>query len=182
MSIESTTAVLNLAQELTAEEFRLLLLITEASTDYKGWLTVNWDNVLDKCGLTEQQCGRILRGLQSGGLIAVGTGNWAIQMSVGDLRCPVPLQPAVLVWIAGMTAPGTEQSPKEHYRKRPVPRSIRDYVFERDNYTCRHCGDTEALTVDHIHPESKGGTAEPDNLQTLCRTCNSRKGTRVAVS
>lgn len=36
------------------------------------------------------------------------------------------------------------------------------------------------LSIDHIHPERHGGTLDEDNLQTLCRPCNSRKGSRVA--
>jgi 5-methylcytosine-specific restriction endonuclease McrA len=51
-------------------------------------------------------------------------------------------------------------------------------VWERDDFTCRHCGSRKHLTVDHIHPESKGGKMTMDNAQTLCRSCNSRKGAR----
>ncbi len=63
-------------------------------------------------------------------------------------------------------------------------RSIAFRVFQRDDYRCRHCGSdgTEPgrdLTVDHMLPVSRGGTNELANLQTLCRSCNSRKGTRI---
>ena len=47
---------------------------------------------------------------------------------------------------------------------------------ERDNFTCLHCGVRKHLSVDHIVPESGGGTLSSKNLQTLCRTCNSKKG------
>ena len=33
------------------------------------------------------------------------------------------------------------------------------------------------MTIDHIHPQSKGGTDRKDNLQLLCGACNSTKGT-----
>lgn len=63
--------------------------------------------------------------------------------------------------------------------REPKPNKKRLAVFARDNHQCRSCGSTEHLTVDHIVPRSKGGTHHLDNLQTLCRSCNSRKGART---
>lgn len=51
-------------------------------------------------------------------------------------------------------------------------------LAERDGRSCKHCGTTEKLTVDHIVPRSRGGTNDINNLQILCRACNSRKGAR----
>lgn len=68
--------------------------------------------------------------------------------------------------------------PKMGYQKKPIPRSLRTAVFERDMYRCKICEGYKSLTADHIFPESKGGLATMDNLQTLCRSCNSRKGNR----
>lgn len=62
--------------------------------------------------------------------------------------------------------------------KAAIKQSIRTQVFERDFYRCLHCGTHKDLTVDHIHPESLGGSLELGNLQTLCRSCNSSKGVR----
>jgi hypothetical protein len=64
------------------------------------------------------------------------------------------------------------------YRKQPIPSDLRWAVWERDDFTCRECGTRRDLSVDHIVPESKGGAMTPENLQTLCRPCNSRKGAR----
>jgi DNA-binding transcriptional ArsR family regulator len=61
-----------------------------------------------------------------------------------------------------------------------IPSELRWQVWERDNFTCKHCGKRQFLSVDHIHPESAGGQATLDNLQTLCRSCNSRKGARIS--
>jgi hypothetical protein len=63
-------------------------------------------------------------------------------------------------------------------KKEKIPRRIAKAVFERDGYRCVHCGTWLDLTVDHITPESKGGALDMDNLQTLCGSCNSRKGAR----
>ena len=61
----------------------------------------------------------------------------------------------------------------------PVPKKIRDQVFDRDGRRCIQCGAEENLTADHIHPVAKGGKTALKNLQTLCRSCNSRKGAKV---
>lgn len=63
--------------------------------------------------------------------------------------------------------------------KEPIPNEIRWAVWERDNFTCQKCGTRKFLSVDHIIPESKGGTLEMNNLQALCCTCNSRKGAKM---
>jgi len=63
--------------------------------------------------------------------------------------------------------------------KRPRPRVklTRREIFIRDDYTCQYCGKhTSDLTIDHIHPRSKGGPHTWDNLVSACRTCNHRKG------
>ena len=56
--------------------------------------------------------------------------------------------------------------------------SVRKMVFERDNYQCKKCGATSNLSIDHIKPVVKGGGNELDNLQCLCKSCNSIKGVK----
>jgi len=63
--------------------------------------------------------------------------------------------------------------------KQKISGSLAKKVFERDVYRCKCCETHLDLTVDHIHPESKGGDLSMDNLQTLCRSCNSKKGVAV---
>jgi len=69
--------------------------------------------------------------------------------------------------------PGKYQPTKQN-----IPQSFRMAVFERDNFTCKHCGSRNNLSVDHIIPESRGGQLTMENAQTLCKTCNCRKGNR----
>lgn len=55
----------------------------------------------------------------------------------------------------------------------------RQRIYLRDDYRCRHCGLTENLTLDHIQPLAGIGPkpwVRDDELQTLCRSCNARKG------
>lgn len=69
--------------------------------------------------------------------------------------------------------------PAQKPKKGVIPRALRKAVFERDGYRCKQCDGHVDLCADHIFPESKGGETTLDNLQTLCRSCNSKKGSRV---
>lgn len=83
-----------------------------------------------------------------------------------------------------------------HYRNRPIvqahyaerrkkanaalaSKSLRQQVFDRHGEACLKCGDTSDLAIDHIVPVALGGTDELDNLQVLCRSCNSSKGSSL---
>jgi len=62
-----------------------------------------------------------------------------------------------------------------YYKLKP----LRKKVFERDDYTCQYCGDRGGeLECDHIHPVSKGGSNDIDNLATACKLCNRSKRTK----
>lgn len=62
-----------------------------------------------------------------------------------------------------------------HRPRVPVTKFVRALVFARDGYACVECGSADALSIDHIIAWANGGTNDPDNLQTLCVPCNSRK-------
>ena len=52
-----------------------------------------------------------------------------------------------------------------------------DKVKEFNN-KCAICGKELKLTVDHIKPVSKGGMNTIDNIQPLCKSCNSKKSNK----
>lgn len=53
---------------------------------------------------------------------------------------------------------------------------IREMVFSKDGRKCVQCGNKQKLTIDHILPVKLGGDNSLTNLQTLCKSCNSKKG------
>jgi len=57
---------------------------------------------------------------------------------------------------------------------------MREQIRQRANFACEYCGVTETdtggqLTVDHFHPQSKGGDDNLDNLLYCCVRCNQYK-------
>jgi 5-methylcytosine-specific restriction endonuclease McrA len=49
--------------------------------------------------------------------------------------------------------------------------------------TCFYCSEaSKELTVDHVVPLSRGGEDSPANIVPACRSCNSSKGAKDAVS
>lgn len=70
--------------------------------------------------------------------------------------------------------PRKPSKPKKH-----ISYALRTKVFGRDAYRCKQCGDWHNLSIDHVLPESLGGTLDLNNLQTLCMPCNMKKGNRI---
>lgn len=51
-------------------------------------------------------------------------------------------------------------------------------LIERDGHKCNTCNAELHLTIDHIIPLSRGGSDNIENLQLLCRSCNSQKNNK----
>jgi hypothetical protein len=60
-----------------------------------------------------------------------------------------------------------------------VTRTQRARILERDGYVCLSCGAKEHLCIDHVLPVSRGGDSSDENLQTLCLSCNTKKGNKL---
>jgi 5-methylcytosine-specific restriction endonuclease McrA len=64
-------------------------------------------------------------------------------------------------------------------KKERIPLNLRRRVIERDGLYCVYCDDdlSDSEThMDHVIPESQGGTTDYNNLQVTCRKCNLAKG------
>lgn len=72
----------------------------------------------------------------------------------------------------------------------PISRTI---VYRKHNYICTSCGvkclhpnkdnynQSNAATLDHIIPKSKGGSHTYDNVTLLCRSCNTIKSDKIVT-
>jgi 5-methylcytosine-specific restriction endonuclease McrA len=77
----------------------------------------------------------------------------------------------------------------EHKRRALKKQTISTVTLEqweklkqKYNHTCLSCGKVEPdikLELDHIVPLSKHGTNDISNIQPLCKSCNSSKGTKT---
>jgi 5-methylcytosine-specific restriction endonuclease McrA len=69
-------------------------------------------------------------------------------------------------------------------RRKPMPRWLRGWIIDRDDATCYLCGLScwpHEIHIDHVVPVSRGGDDHPSNLRVACRTCNMRKGKKMAT-
>ncbi len=65
-----------------------------------------------------------------------------------------------------------------------IPDALQQQVAERSQHRCSYCQSQQrvmgvSLTIDHIVPQSLGGTSDLDNLCLACWDCNLIKGDRT---
>lgn len=58
-------------------------------------------------------------------------------------------------------------------------KDIRNKVFSLYGKSCLNCGSNYKLALDHIKPICIGGKNTIENLQPLCKNCNSKKGKKI---
>lgn len=64
-------------------------------------------------------------------------------------------------------------------KTRHIPDDVKREVWDRDGGRCTRCNATEYLEFDHIIPHTQGGANTVNNVQLLCRKCNSLKKDRI---
>jgi len=62
----------------------------------------------------------------------------------------------------------------------PIPKTLYEQVRLRAQFRCEYCHypellSTAPLSIDHLQPQSLGGTDHLDNLALACRRCNERR-------
>lgn len=70
-----------------------------------------------------------------------------------------------------------------HNRKNRVQikwyKEILEKLKHKYNFSCVQCNSKDELTIDHIFPVSKWWSDDINNLQILCKSCNSRKSNKI---
>jgi 5-methylcytosine-specific restriction endonuclease McrA len=57
-----------------------------------------------------------------------------------------------------------------------------EHIKKQQGGKCAACRRRRKLTVDHIVPLTRGGSNWPNNLQLLCRSCNSAKNNKDPIA
>jgi len=80
----------------------------------------------------------------------------------------------------------TNNKTKSQKARKPISIDRRARICEACDYTCQLCGkdliaelEIKNRIIDHIHPLSRNGTNQAENLWLLCRTCDQRKGNQL---
>ncbi|MDF2434738.1 MAG: hypothetical protein JWP44_4369 [Mucilaginibacter sp.] len=94
---------------------------------------------------------------------------------LGDGNCGGMIQ-TVVDELRAIGAYRNEAPGRGTKQKSAISRHLSKAVFERDGYRCVMCASHIDLCCDHIISEHDGGPTTIDNLQTMCRPCNSTKG------
>ena len=71
---------------------------------------------------------------------------------------------------------------KVYFNNRKSPPLTNRALFRRDQNLCLYCGkhfQDVSLSRDHVHPLSRGGRDNWNNVVTACKRCNARKGSAL---
>lgn len=96
----------------------------------------------------------------------------------GALFSPIQMSDVIVSSLPPLRSDTNSETPEQ--LKLPNYAIHKNDLYGKQEGFCNGCKDhfkIRNLTVDHIMPQSQGGTDHPKNLQLLCQTCNSTKGT-----
>jgi len=73
-----------------------------------------------------------------------------------------------------------DQASRRRHKRRARMASVRSELYSREDILsmypyCLRCLSNESLALDHVVPISRGGPNVVENIQVLCKVCNSRK-------
>ncbi|PPT07006.1 HNH endonuclease [Geitlerinema sp. FC II] len=93
--------------------------------------------------------------------------------------CPIVCVSQELVRFDTQKLQNPEVSGIEYQQGELLGYEVREYVLQKWGRKCVYCGvENVPLEVEHIQPQSKGGSDRVSNLTLACRPCNQSKGNR----
>lgn len=95
-------------------------------------------------------------------------------------ECLMEMQAQIKKGLVTLDQRSTDKLPEQvKVNRKTITEAERRAVFDRDGWECVKCGSPNYLQVDHIFPFARGGDTKTDNLQTLCKRCNSKKSDNI---
>lgn len=85
----------------------------------------------------------------------------------------------ILKRVNGVRASLVTRSKKYEVECKATIEDLRELIYEAYGTPCKYCGrlmTIRNLVMDHTIPISKGGTSNKENLQIICKPCNTMKG------
>lgn len=156
-------------RKLNHTEFKIFLLIYRRTVSTgKIYERVSQIEMANISGVTTRSIGTALKSLEVMGLVKSSGSVKAAKVFSINLD---------IVHNVCLDINNFEDKTNRAFRGK-ITQALRVAVFENDAYRCIKCDSHKMLEVDHIIPVSKGGSNEPNNLQTLCNPCNNSKGVK----
>jgi len=142
----------------------------------KLWITnIRVEYVSDKAGFSIS-LGRVREMIGFGTHLIITSVKGKIDLEIVDAEVPAALALCLIRLNNRTVSASTDDTTQD---RRRISKQVSNAVWIRDGGTCVECGAKDYLEFDHVIPVSKGGSNTVQNVQLLCRRCNSKKSDKI---
>lgn len=175
MSAAMECKILAMADQLTGDEFKLLIMMTQSASDDQ-MTNDGFARAARNAGFTVERADELLTSMTDRCLAAL-----VVVPPYKDTS-----KYKAVFYIYSEDAARIHQLNQRRHKSTKRNGISTQYhklfvaIGRRDGFACARCGNTDGdLQIDHIHPISKGGGNDLVNLQLLCPPCNLAKSDTV---